>query len=55
MTQEEDKGRCLLEGVRILEVANVVAGPFASSLLADFGAEVIKVEHPGSGDTIEWH
>lgn len=54
MTQEEDKGKCLLEGVRILELANVVAGPFASSLLADFGAEVIKVEHPGLGDTIRY-
>lgn len=54
MTQEENKGKCLLEGIRILELANVVAGPFAASLLADFGAEVIKVEQPGLGDTIRY-
>ncbi len=54
MTQEEDKGRSLLEGVRILELANVVAGPFAASMLADYGAEVIKVELPGQGDPIRF-
>jgi len=52
MTQEENKDRGLLEGIRILELANVVAGPFAASMLADFGAEVIKVELPGQGDSI---
>ncbi len=52
MVQREDNGGSLLEGVRILELANVVAGPFAASLLADFGAEVIKVELPGQGDSI---
>lgn len=39
-----------LEGIRILEIANYVTGPFASLLLADMGAEVIKVEQPGQGD-----
>ncbi|MBV1756394.1 MAG: CoA transferase [Dethiosulfatibacter sp.] len=39
-----------LKGVRVLEVATVIAAPFASGLLADFGAEVIKVELPGIGD-----
>ena len=38
-----------LAGVRILELATVIAGPFAGMLLADFGADVIKVEHP-TGD-----
>ncbi|HEU4702939.1 MAG TPA: CoA transferase [Conexibacter sp.] len=39
-----------LTGVRILELANVVAGPSIGAHLSDFGAEVIKVERPGEGD-----
>jgi crotonobetainyl-CoA:carnitine CoA-transferase CaiB-like acyl-CoA transferase len=39
-----------LEGVRILELANVVAGPSIGAHLSDFGAEVVKVERPGEGD-----
>ena len=40
----------LLSGVRIVELGHVLAGPFTTSLCADFGAEVIKVEDPGHGD-----
>lgn len=40
-----------LEGVRILDVGTLFAGPLSATLLADLGAEVIKVEHPGKGDT----
>lgn len=41
-----------LDGVRVLELGQLLAGPFAGTLLAYFGAEVIKVEPPGSGDPI---
>jgi crotonobetainyl-CoA:carnitine CoA-transferase CaiB-like acyl-CoA transferase len=39
-----------LAGIRVLEIASYVTGPFASLLLADLGAEVIKIEQPGQGD-----
>ncbi|MCW8196710.1 CoA transferase [Proteobacteria bacterium 005FR1] len=41
-----------LEGVRVIEVGQLLAGPFAGCILAYFGAEVIKVEPPGNGDPI---
>lgn len=42
----------LLSGVRVLELGNFIAAPFATRLLADFGAEVIKIETPGTGDEL---
>jgi crotonobetainyl-CoA:carnitine CoA-transferase CaiB-like acyl-CoA transferase len=41
-----------LKGVRVLELGALIAGPYASALLAQFGAEVIKVEPPGEGDPL---
>ncbi len=41
-----------LEGVRIIEAATILAAPLSSSLLSEFGAEVIKVEEPGRGDPV---
>jgi crotonobetainyl-CoA:carnitine CoA-transferase CaiB-like acyl-CoA transferase len=44
-----------LHGVRVIEFCNVAAGPFCGMLLADMGADVIKVEHPKGGDTMrQW-
>ncbi|WP_198154681.1 CaiB/BaiF CoA transferase family protein [Plesiocystis pacifica] len=44
--------RGALEGLRVLELGSLIAGPFAGSMLASFGAEVIKVEDPGAGDPL---
>ena len=41
-----------LAGIRVIEVCNVAAGPFCGMLLADMGADVVKVEHPEGGDTL---
>ncbi|HLR67038.1 CaiB/BaiF CoA transferase family protein [Virgibacillus alimentarius] len=44
-----------LEGVKVLELGSLIAGPFAGRLLAEFGADVIKVEPPGKGDPLrDW-
>jgi len=44
-----------LQGLKVVELGQLIAGPFAAKTLADFGAEVIKIEPPGSGDPLrQW-
>ena len=41
-----------LQGVKVIEMGQLIAGPFAAKTLGDFGADVIKIEPPGSGDPL---
>ena len=41
-----------LHGVRVLDLSRMIAGGVAGMLLADFGADVVKVEQPGTGDPL---
>jgi len=49
---DKKKGQRPLDGYRVLEMGQLLAGPFAASVLGYFGAEVIKIEPPGAGDPI---
>ena len=53
MTEKKSAGP--LAGIKVLELGTLIAGPFCSRILAEFGAEVIKVEAPEVGDPIrQW-
>ena len=45
-------GRQVLAGIKVLELGQLIAGPFAGKTLGDFGADVIKIEPPGEGDPL---
>ena len=49
MTETQSK-RAALEGLKILDFSHVYQGPVGTQILADYGADVIKVERPGVGD-----
>lgn len=44
-----------LDGIRVLDLTRLLPGPYCSLLLADYGADVIKVEDPKSGDYARWY
>jgi formyl-CoA transferase len=44
-----------LTGLKVLELGQLIAGPFAAKTLGDFGADVVKIEPPGAGDPLrQW-
>lgn len=50
-----DNGKGLLDGVRVIDLTRVLAGPYCTMILGDLGAEIIKIEHPDRGDdTRHW-
>ncbi len=49
-TESGNQTRLPLEGIRVVDVGTFIAGPYAATVLGEFGAEILKVEHPVAGD-----
>ena len=49
-----DRGKGALAGIRVIDLSHQAAGPWCSSLLGDMGADVVKIEKPGRGDSIRY-
>lgn len=52
---DQDQSAMPLADLRVLDASNLIAGPFSSTYLGDFGAKVIKIEHPQYGDSLRNH
>ena len=50
MTTPTNDENLPLSGIRVIDVATVIAGPYCAGILGEFGADVLKVEHPIGGD-----
>ncbi len=52
MSEDDEDGHAPLAGIRVVELGNFIAAPFATRIFADFGAEVVKIERPETGDEL---
>ncbi len=52
MVKIEDSREMALDGLKVIELGQLIAGPFAAKLLGEFGAEIVKIEPPNGGDPL---